>query len=637
MLRRILFCFIALIINTTVFADSSPSSLSTIIQLANYVGADYNAAVANGAVINNAEYKEMTEFSAQIKSLLSQLPSNDPETTKALLALSDKLIDEVQRKEPQERVYDTSQALSKLLMQSYNIKANPPALPERSKVAQLFQTNCSSCHGASGQGDGLLAANLEPKPTNFTDRSHMDQLSTFALYNTINLGVADTAMASFESTLSDADRWGLAFYISSMGVSPVAIEEGKKLWETSPTLRANFSTDQIATLSPSELFKKYSMELAPVIYFLYENPQLLQKQNQDLWQITLANLQESFQSYQEGNYTQAYDLAIRAYLEGFEGLEPTIDVVDRGLRENLEAQMLSYRQLISQKAPFEKVQTVFGQLVKDIEAAQQKLAESQMTWFKIFLSALIILLREGLEIILVVALVAAMLVKAGRRDALIYVHLGWITALIAGIGTWFVSHYFLSISGMQRELTEGLTALLAAAILFWVGFWLHSNNIAGEWQRFIKERLGSSLSRGSLLGLSSLCFIAVYREMFETILFYETLWLQVDGAAGQSAIYYGFGVAVAILLCLVFLIFRVGVKLPINVFFTWSSRLIFALALIFIGQGIHALEEAGKLPEWSFDFMPTISLIGIYPSVIGLSLQVILLVGTIVLLKKKKQ
>jgi len=636
MFQRLVVGILTFFICTMAWASEQPtSSINTVLQLVNYVGADYPTAVVDGKVINQAEYAEMTEFSAQIKTLIADLPDTETDLKQPIVHLSDELSQLVTDKASTEDVYQTAQALNQLLIHTYNVNVSAPThLPTRQTIEKLYMDNCASCHGDNGAGNGILAANLDPKPTNFHDHLHLDQLSVFALYNTINLGIADTAMVGFKDKFSDAERWGLAFYISSLGISEKTIEQGKKLWNNSSPLRTNLSSEQITSLSVLELSKKYSRDLTPAIFYVLQNPQLLQQQSQDLWQVTLNYMQQSFKSYEVGHYAQAYNQAINAYLEGFEGLEPTLDVVDHALRENLEKQMLNYRQLISTQAPFEEVQTAFGKLIIDLENAQQKLADSQMTWFKVFLSALIILLREGLEIILVVALVVAMLVKAERRDALVYVHIGWISALIAGFATWFISHKFIAISGMQRELTEGLTTLLAAAMLFWVGFWLHSKNVAGQWQQFIKQKLDTSLSRGSLIGLSTLCFIAVYREMFETILFYETLWLQANGS-NEGAIYYGFGAALLGLVCLVYLILRVGIKLPIATFFRWSSSLLFILAFIFVGQGIHSLEEAGKVVTWPVDFVPTISMLGIFPNVIGLACQLGLVIMTVVLLRWK--
>src|SRR6185503_10596591 len=112
------------------------------------------------------------------------------------------------------------------------------------------------------------------------------------------------------------------------------------------------------------------------------------------------------------------------------------------------------------------------------------------------------------------------LIRAERRDLLRWVHAGWAGALAAGIATWWAATNLISISGASRELTEGFGSLLAAAILLSVGIWMHGKSQAAEWRRYIATKMQGALSRGSAWFLFGLAFIVVYREVFETILFY---------------------------------------------------------------------------------------------------------------------
>ena len=113
---------------------------------------------------------------------------------------------------------------------------------------------------------------------------------------------------------------------------------------------------------------------------------------------------------------------------------------------------------------------------------------------------------------LVLAAIIAFLVKAGRRDALPYVHAGWVSAIALGGITWLVATYAIGLSGANREITEGVTALLAAAMLIYVGFWLHNKAYAHAWNRFIKEQVGSALEKKTLWAMAGVSFLAVYRE-----------------------------------------------------------------------------------------------------------------------------
>src|SRR3546814_1762119 len=110
-----------------------------------------------------------------------------------------------------------------------------------------------------------------------------------------------------------------------------------------------------------------------------------------------------------------------------------------------------------------------------------------------------------------------------------YVHAGWIGALAAGGMTWAIATYVIGISGASRELTEGFGSLIAAVVLLSVGIWMHGKAQADQWQRYIREKLSRALSRQSAWFLFGLAFIVVYREVFETILFYAALWTQGNG------------------------------------------------------------------------------------------------------------
>ncbi len=231
-----------------------------------------------------------------------------------------------------------------------------------------------------------------------------------------------------------------------------------------------------------------------------------------------------------------------------------------------------------------------------------------------------------------IAALAAFLIKTGRRDGLRYLYLGTGAAFVLGLLTWFVSSQVITIGGAERELTEGFAALFAAVMLFYVGFWLHSKTGAAQWKAFIQGSIEKALSKGTLWGLSGLAFIAVYREIFETVLFYQALWVQT-GKAGQGMIFTGFLVAAGLLLLVGWMILRYSTRLPLRQFFSVTSIFMFLLAVVFAGKGIAALQEAGKLPVNMVDF-PSIEILGIYPNLEGLAVQLLLVVMALLLLWK---
>jgi high-affinity iron transporter len=207
------------------------------------------------------------------------------------------------------------------------------------------------------------------------------------------------------------------------------------------------------------------------------------------------------------------------------------------------------------------------------------------------------------------------------------VHGGWIAALALGVLTWVLASYVVTISGATREVTEGVTALAAAAILLYVGFWMHDKSHAQRWQAYVKSRLSGALSRGTTWGLAGVSFLAVYREVFETVLFYQALWLQT-APGSEHAVFAGLGAAAGSLAVLSWLIVRGGLRLPLGLFFGTSSIVLAALAVVLAGQGIAALQEAAVLAYHPIT-APRVPLIGLYPDLLSLMLQLVL-VGMIV-------
>ncbi|KAH2840406.1 hypothetical protein KXW36_001406, partial [Aspergillus fumigatus] len=129
--------------------------------------------------------------------------------------------------------------------------------------------------------------------------------------------------------------------------------------------------------------------------------------------------------------------------------------------------------------------------------AEEVLSPAAASTASTFLGAFTILLREGVEALLIVVAMIAFLRKADRGEMVRHVHVGWVAALAAGALTWAVATFFIGISGASRELTEGFGSLFAAVVLLSVGIWMHGKSQAGEWQRYINETLGKALSRSS--------------------------------------------------------------------------------------------------------------------------------------------
>ena len=162
-----------------------------------------------------------------------------------------------------------------------------------------------------------------------------------------------------------------------------------------------------------------------------------------------------------------------------------------------------YRTLLKSGAPLTNVEAQAQRWQGLLREAQDALSGAPLSGAAVFLSAFVILLREGLEAILVLAAIFAFLTKTGRRDTLPYVHIGWIAALACGVLTWIAASSLITLSGATREMTEGVTALVAAAVLLYVGFWMHGKAYADRWRTFLTQQLQATLSASHPVGASA--------------------------------------------------------------------------------------------------------------------------------------
>ena len=246
-----------------------------------------------------------------------------------------------------------------------------------------------------------------------------------------------------------------------------------------------------------------------------------------------------------------------------------------------------------------------------------------------FLGAFGIIVREGLEAILVIAAIIAYLTKSGNAKNLKNVYIG----AIAGVVASFIAAAVLAWAkkafvgaGLAQEVIEGITALIAVCVLFYVSNWMISKAEAASWSRYIDSRVQSSVEQGSAFALAFTAFLSVFREGAEVVLFYQPMLS--EGNPGM--VWAGFGVGCVLLVFVYLAITRLSIKLPIKVFFTATSILMAVMCVSFLGSGIKELAEGNVfdlalrvpgVPE-----NDVIQIFGIYPWLETLLPQLILAV-----------
>ncbi len=610
----------SLLLSLAAGAQQNADTGRELVHLLDYVSVEYPQWVKEGRVVNPAEYQEQVEFSQRARAMVAGLPANA--ARERLARAADVLAQQVANKADATAVAAAARALQGGLIEAYAISVAPRAVPDLSQAGTLYEAQCGGCHGAAGNGAGPLAATLSPKPANFQDPTRQASRSVFSLYNTITLGVSGTAMAGFPA-LATEQRWQLAFYVSGFSADDAQRAFGERAWKSGQGQSLVPDLAALTTLTPAQAAARGAAG-ADVLAYLRRNPGELAAQGNSPLAFSRATLEASHSAWQAGNMEQAYRLSVDAYLEGFELVEKSLDSVDHGLRTRAEEAMMSYRAAVKAGASASLVEPAYQSALGQLAEAQARLSTGQASPTTNFLSSLLIVLREGLEAILVLAAMAAYLVRTNRRAGLVWLHAGWIVALLLGGATWAVSSALLRISGAQREVTEGVTALLSSGVLLYVGFWLHNKSSTDKWNAFIRQKMSGAAKGNAWFGVGLVSFLAVYREVFETVLFYQTLWTQSEGV-GRLAVLGGLGCGLASLVLVALLVIRSSVRLPLNVFFGVSSALLALMAVVFAGQGVAALQAAGRLPVAPLASMPSIPMLGVYPNLQSVSLQALVL------------
>ncbi|NNB53509.1 cytochrome c/FTR1 family iron permease [Pseudomonas fragi] len=601
-----------------VASANTPEGASQALHLIDYIGADYPPTVENGKVIDETEYREQLEFLAVLKGLIADLPQR-PERDELVQGVN-ALQTAIEQREDGTAVAREARQLGAKLAVAYEVSQAPAITPDPTRGAPLFAQHCSVCHGETGAGDGPASVGMTPPPANLRDAQRLDRLSLYAIYNTLGLGVEGTDMPSFADQLDERQRWDLATYIAGLSADPKAAKADK-----------TYNLADLARQTPNEVLAAEGPEATATFRAQRAQPPQVKRGPAQLLGYTSATLDKSLAAYRAGDREQAYDLSVAAYLEGFELVESSLDNVDANVRKSTEKALMAYRQSLQDGLPIEQVE-------QRLEAAKALLKESAgllgsdgLSWTLSYVSGLLILLREGLEAILVLAAILAFLRNTGQQSAVRSVNIGWGLALVAGLATWALAAYVIDVSGAQRELLEGCTALFASVMVLWLGVWMHDRRHAAAWQDYIKSSL---VSGGGRFGFAILAFFSVYRELFEVILFYETLWLQA-GPAGHNAVLAGGATALVLLMGLAWIILRGSAKLPLALFFSINAALLCALSVVFAGHGVKALQEAGIFgtrPVAFFDF----DWLGIHADAYSLTAQAVAIMAIIVLYSRSK-
>ena len=318
-------------------------------------------------------------------------------------------------------------------------------------------------------------------------------------------------------------------------------------------------------------------------------------------------------------------IAFDAYLT-FEQVETEVRAKNVGVASDLETTFGWLRTRVA-KADDAERRAIRDRLLAGLERAERVVADRPSP-MSLFVASFFLMLREGFEAILIVAALMTFLAKAGASERRRDVARGAWLAVGASVLTWILIELLFQITPGQREALEGFTMLLAAAVLFYVSYWLLSKIEAAKWTAFVRGKMQSALSSGSGMALTAVAFLAVYREGFETILFYKALF--TSATSSGVPVIAGIAVGVVGLVAVYYLINQLGLRVAMKPFFAVTGVMLYYMAFVFVGKGVAELQGAGIVSLTVVESAPRIPMLGIYPTVESLALQGLLVLLAVV-------
>jgi high-affinity iron transporter len=602
-------------------ADSVPAQdqvpvVRRIASMAALAAQEYATGVKDGRIVAAAEVDESRLFLEEAKRAASRL--GDPERGRLVAGL-DSLIGLVNATATPELLARRTRSFSDGIAQRFGIALEevPAMAPLAERGREIYLSACASCHGNLGRGDGATGRGLDPPPADLTDAVALRDASPLDFYRRVTIGVAGTAMPSFETALSTDDRWAVAVYATLLRLPT---PQG-----TAPDSLAGFAVT--ASRSDADLLHALGAADQPTESDLARLAAVRAAGTSGpsgraaarVFAEVRTRIDSSIALAAAGQADDAEAVALDAYMS-FEQVERTVRARDAGLAAELEAAFADLRARASSGgADLSSVQVA---LESRLERAERIFAEESSP-AALFGSSLLLILREGMEAILVVGALLTFLGRMGAEHRRREVHWGVAAAIVASFLTAVALETVFRLSPAHQEALEGWTMMVAVGVLFYVSYWLLSKMEVTKWTGFMKSRVHSAVTSGSALALVSAAFLAVYREGFETILFYKALF--VSGGLGD-AVPVALGLVVGLLLLAVVYVAinRFGVRLPLKPFFATTSAFLYLMAFVFAGKGVAEL-QAGRVVSMTYlPGAPRFPLLGVYPTLETLLAQGVL-------------
>jgi high-affinity iron transporter len=340
--------------------------------------------------------------------------------------------------------------------------------------------------------------------------------------------------------------------------------------------------------------------------------------------------QRAVEAVEDGDRERGYELARSAYLDHFEFVEIPLRLRDPNLVLDLEFKFADLRDRIREGATLEEIEEIELEVQRGLDDVERAITDKGLAAPLVaFGFSFSILFREGLEAVLLVAILLGSLEAARARNYRRPLVLGAAGAVIATAVTFALASTVIEIAPVNRELLEAMAAVLAMAVLFAVTFWVVSRLEQRRWMEFMRARVSAAVTAGGAAAFAGLGFTAVYREGFETVLFYQALTLFAEGL--MLWVVLGAVAAALGLVGLGYAILGLGRTLPIRTMLMGGAGVLLLLSVAFAGNAVRSLQEVdiiGATPiEGGWARLPIFiaELTGIHPTVEGIVAQATLL------------
>ena len=630
-----------LILIFTLIAAAGPAgaqpgqNLRRAVALLDYVVGDYGRAVGpRGEVLSQDELAEQQNFVAEAaQELRDEAGAQGADLAGRLDALRSR----IEARAPPRDVTGEAQAVRDEIAQRFRVALLPARPPDLVHGRELYAQACAACHGAEGRAPPKEQLELSTQPSSFASPEDVRALSPQRIFSAATYGVPSTAMPGYEEAIDDASRWDLAYFVLAMAhPSPADPQAGLRLARAA-LLPAGYR--ELATQADEALLARLvAAGLSPsdqelALSALRAGPFVEAHDAASALSETRREVHKALAQAASGDRAGAKRTLISAYLDHFEPHEPRLRARDGQLVSDIEREFQAVRVALDngrgkggpgagagKGGPGDP-----GPPAARLDALLEKAdVRGPGGALVAFVAALAIALREGVEAALLVAALLALLRKAGRSTDARAVHFGWAAALLGGALTWWASGALLGISRASREVVEGALQLVTAALLLYASHWLLAAASARRLVSFLSSR---TLQAGSALVIFGLAFAAIYREMFEVVLFFRGLLLESPGESGPVAL--GAAVGLLALFGLVIAFQKVGRKLKPRPLLITCGILLCLLAVLMVGNGVRALQEVGLVPLTVWGGFEVRAL-GLYATREGLLSQAIVLLALLV-------